>query len=59
MVGEQPVLTPGEDFEYASRCHLKTVMGTMQGSYGMIGEKGESLDVSILCSILSVPGAVN
>ena len=59
MVGEQPVLAPGEDFEYASRRHLKTGMGTMQGSYGMIGEKAESLDVSIPCFTLLVPGVVN
>ena len=32
VVGEQPVLAPGEDFEYASRRHLKTGMVTMQGS---------------------------
>ena len=59
VVGEQPVLDPGEDFEYASRRHLKTGMGTIQGSYEMIGEKGESLDVSTPCFTQSVPGMVN
>ena len=59
VVGEQPLLTPGEDFEYASRRHLKTGMGTMQGCCGMIGEKEESLDVSIPFFTLSVSGVVN
>ena len=59
VVGEQPVLSPGEDFEYTSGCHLKTKMGTMHGSYGMIDENGESLDVPIPCFTLSVPGIIN
>ena len=59
VVGEQPVLAPGEDFEYTSGCNLKTEMGTMHGSYNMITEKGESLEVSIPCFTLSVPGVVN
>ena len=33
VVGEQPVLAPGEDFEYTSGCHLKSEMGTMHLSY--------------------------
>ena len=59
VVGEQPVLNPGEDFEYTSGCHLKTEMGTMQGSYGMIDEKGNNMEVFIPCFTLEVPGVVN
>ena len=48
MVGEQPVLDPGEEFEYTSGSHLKTEMGTMHGSYQMVNDQGESLEVEIL-----------
>ena len=59
VVGEQPVLDPGEEFEYTSGSHLKTEMGTMQGSYQMVNEQGESLEVEIPCFTLSVPGILN
>src|SRR5208282_5001577 len=35
VVGEQPVLAPGESFKYSSWCPLKTPMGKMEGSYRM------------------------
>ncbi|MEC8844900.1 MAG: Co2+/Mg2+ efflux protein ApaG, partial [SAR324 cluster bacterium] len=47
VVGEQPVLDPGEEFEYTSGSHLKTEMGTMHGSYQMVNDQGESLEVEI------------
>lgn len=36
VVGQQPVIEPGENHEYVSGCNLKTDIGTMQGSYEMI-----------------------
>lgn len=36
VVGQQPVLTPGESFHYVSGCNLKTEMGKMHGEYEMI-----------------------
>lgn len=47
VVGEQPVLRPGESFEYTSACPLKTPMGNMQGTYQMILENGERFDAEI------------
>jgi ApaG protein len=47
VVGEQPVLEPGESFEYTSACPLKTPMGNMRGTYQMVTEGGESFDAEI------------
>ena len=59
VVGEQPVLEEGEEFEYTSGSHLKTEVGTMHGSYQMVNDQGESLDVEIPCFTLSIPGIIN
>ena len=40
VVGEQPVISPGETFEYSSGCPLSTDSGFMQGSYGMERQDG-------------------
>jgi ApaG protein len=47
VVGEQPVLAPGESFEYSSWCPLKTSTGLMRGTYQMAGETGDHFDVEI------------
>lgn len=47
VVGEQPVLAPGESFEYTSRCLLMTPKGTMRGTYQMVAEDGTHFDVEI------------
>jgi len=60
VVGEQPVLAPGEGFEYTSFCPLSTPVGTMQGSYQMVLlGNGESFDAVIAPFSLAVPHAVN
>ena len=59
VVGEQPVLAPGESFEYTSFCPLNTSVGSMHGSYRMVSDKGESFDVEIAPFSLAVPNAVN
>jgi ApaG protein len=41
IVGQQPILEPGESFEYASFCPLPTEWGTMEGSYLLASESGE------------------
>ena len=43
VVGQQPLLKPGESFEYTSGCTLQTPVGTMKGSYQMLGEDGSRL----------------
>ncbi len=55
VVGEQPVLEPGEEHEYSSGAILGCPDGSMQGSYGMIGEDGESFRVSIPRFELNMP----
>lgn len=47
VVGEQPVLAPGEVYEYNSFCPLNTPVGTMQGSFRMETGDGESFDAKI------------
>lgn len=47
VVGQQPVLDPGESFEYASHCLLKTDWGTMEGTYRMQPEGGKAFEVAI------------
>lgn len=47
VIGEQPVIPPGDSFDYVSGCPLATPSGWMQGSYRMIAEDGRRLDVAI------------
>lgn len=55
VVGERPVLTPGESFRYSSGCPLKTPFGSMQGTYQMTNERGELFDVVIPAFALRDP----
>jgi ApaG protein len=47
VVGEQPVLGPGESFKYSSWCPLKTPTGTMRGTYRMVHSDGSQFDIEI------------
>ena len=55
VVGEQPVIQPGDEFEYTSGTPLKTNSGLMQGSYQMEDFKGKSFEVLIPPFSLDVP----
>lgn len=57
VVGETPVLAPGESFSYTSGCPLKTPSGIMVGSYRMVTADGESFDVKIPAFSLDSPYA--
>lgn len=59
VVGEQPVLAPGEAFEYTSFCPLSTPVGSMRGSYRMLLESGESFEAEIAAFPLELPNSVN
>ena len=59
VVGEQPVLAPGANFEYTSFCPLRTSMGSMHGAYTMRLENGEMFEARIAPFTLAVPGVVN
>lgn len=47
VVGEQPRLEPGERYQYSSGTILATPIGSMQGSYGMVGDDGSHFDAEI------------
>ena len=51
-IGQQPLLKPGESFEYSSGCRLRTPSGTMQGSYFCVAEDGERFEVEIPLFVL-------
>jgi ApaG protein len=55
VVGKQPILRPGESFEYASRCPLRTPFGSMYGTYQMTSSDGEEFDVEIPAFALRDP----
>ena len=55
VVGEQPTLGPGETFTYTSGCPLTTPDGTMQGSYTMIADTGETFRAEIPAFSLDSP----
>jgi ApaG protein len=47
VVGKQPVLEPGQSFEYSSWCPLKTPTGMMHGTYQMVDQQGTQFDIEI------------
>ena len=59
VVGEQPVLDPGESFEYTSFCPLPTPFGAMRGSYQMATPGGGTFDAEIAQFSLQEPFSVN
>jgi ApaG protein len=59
VVGEQPVLTPGESFEYTSGCPLPTPFGSMHGTYQMSTPGGDEFDAEISTFQLREPSAIH
>ncbi|MCK9511260.1 MAG: Co2+/Mg2+ efflux protein ApaG [Pigmentiphaga sp.] len=55
VVGQQPLLPPGESFEYTSGCPLRTPVGTMRGTYTCVGENGIPFEVEIPEFVLAMP----
>jgi ApaG protein len=55
VVGEQPVLKPGEAFEYTSGCPLPTPVGSMRGSYQCVADDGTAFEAPIPEFVLSMP----
>ena len=55
VVGEQPILKPGEQFVYTSGTMLETSVGTMKGSYQMESADGSKFDATIEEFVLSTP----
>ena len=59
VVGEQPVLAPGESFQYTSGCPLKTSAGVMRGTYQMVTADDGHFDVEIAPFALHEPYTVH
>ena len=57
VVGEQPVLAPGERFEYTSGVPLPTASGFMTGRYQMVSESGEKFEIDVPTFSLDSPEA--
>ena len=55
VVGEQPLLKPGEQFVYTSGTMLETSVGTMKGSYQMLADDGLQFDATVDEFVLSTP----
>lgn len=55
VVGSQPLLQPGETFEYTSGASIATPVGTMKGAYQMVAEDGTRFEAPIPQFTLSVP----
>jgi ApaG protein len=47
VVGDQPLILPGDSYDYVSGCPLETTSGLMEGSYGMIDEAGAAFDIAV------------
>ena len=47
VVGEQPVIEPGDSYDYVSGCPLHTPTGAMEGSFRMVGADGSSFNAAI------------
>lgn len=59
VIGEQPLIEPGSSFSYTSGAILDTPVGSMHGSYGMVGDDGDHFDAEIAPFTLAAPGALN
>jgi ApaG protein len=55
VVGEQPILNPGDSFQYTSGCPLRTRSGTMEGVYTMVDDRGFTIMVDIPAFSLDLP----
>lgn len=59
VVGQQPLLQPGQSFQYTSGCRLRSASGTMRGSFFFVAEDGHRFDVPISAFVLeSTDGAL-
>jgi ApaG protein len=59
VIGAQPLLHPGEEFEYSSWCVLATPSGSMRGSYQMVTPAGARFDAEIAPFRLGLPQSLN
>lgn len=56
VVGEQPILNPGDSYQYSSGCPLTTPSGIMIGRYQMESQEGRAFEIDIPAFSLDIPG---
>ena len=56
VVGHQPLLGPGESFQYTSGCRLRTASGTMHGTFHCVNEEGAPFDTPVPLFVLEATG---
>jgi ApaG protein len=59
VVGQQPLLAPGQSFEYSSGCQLTTPVGSMHGNYFFVAEDGERFEAPIAEFGLAMPRSLH
>ena len=59
VVGEKPILKPGQAFEYTSWCMLETPHGSMRGTYQMVAADGAQFDAQVAPFTLALPYSLN
>ncbi len=59
VIGEQPDIKPGEEFQYTSGTMIETSLGTMKGSYQMIDDEDNYFDATIPEFVLSTPRIIH
>jgi ApaG protein len=59
VVGQQPLLRPGESFQYTSACRLRAPCGTMGGSFFFVAEDGHRFDAPVATFVLESSSAVS
>lgn len=59
VVGQQPIIAPGQVFSYSSWCVMPTPSGWMRGSYAMVTASGDAIEVPIPTFSLTTPSALN
>ncbi|MBN3055927.1 Co2+/Mg2+ efflux protein ApaG [Pectobacterium brasiliense] len=59
VVGEQPIIQPGGEFQYTSGAVIETPLGTMEGHYHMADHQGKAFQVSIPVFRLAIPSLIH
>lgn len=59
VVGEQPLIQPGSEFQYTSGTILETPLGTMEGHYHMLDHQGDAFQVTIPVFRLAIPSLIH
>lgn len=59
VIGKQPWIQPGESYQYSSGAVIETAFGTMEGSYQMVSQNGDTFDAKIPAFTLAKPGLLH